>query len=311
MNKRQFIQLSAQAAIGVALLPALLTSKEAIAQNKTRFDKRRLFRGFRNNDDDIFQGFAYHAFNNGRAPRIQLPDGTYTYFIDSFVGNVSPPSTRIKQATPTLEPGYWLVAVKLDEIYNTGVNIERFRKKRLDVFQYAVDTHANGDLVESRSLSPEMRAFILGIKAFMDKYSSTSRHGDRQRISDEDIERHFMTSIYYAAYRDKGQPEENIDQAVDNFMSTAVSQRRTLAEAVFKALEETGRGDSETTDPNNAYSRQYVAIWSSYIIGTKIALFEGDIEKSQLLKTQIESPLEQLVPAIRPDINRGEPVLKI
>lgn len=311
MNKRQFIQLSAQAAIGVALLPGLLTSKQAIAQNKTRFDKRRLFRGFRNNDDDIFQGFAYHAFNNGRAPRIQLPDGTYTYFIDSFVGNVSPSSARIKLATPKLEPGYWLVAVKLDEIYNTGVNIERFRKKRLDVFQFAVDLHAKGDLVESRSLSPELRYFILGIKAFMDKYSSTSRHSDRQRISDEDIERHFMTSIYYAAYRDNGQSDENIDRAVENFMSTPVSQRSKLAEAVFKALEKTGRADSESTDPNNAYSRQYVAIWSSYIIGTKIALFEDDVEKSQLLETHIESPLKRLVPAIRPDLNRGEPVLKI
>lgn len=311
MNKRQFIQLSARATVVVALLPVLLNAKRAMAENKTRFEKRRLFRGFQNNNDEIFQGFAYHAFNNGRAPRITLPDGSYTYFIDSFVGNVSPPPARIKQSTPKLEPGYWLVAVKLDEMYNTGVYFERFREKRLDVFQFAIDIHAGGDLVESVNLSPEMRHFILGIKAFMDKYSSTSRHSNRQSISDEDIERHFMTSIYYAAYRNVDQSDETIDQAVNNFMSSPTSQRSTLAEAVFKALEQMGPGDSESTDPDNSYHRQYVAAWSSYIIGTKIALYEKDIEKSQLIEVHIESPLRRFVPQIRPDINRRESVLKI
>src|SRR5690606_14940511 len=98
-----------------------------------------LFRGFQNNDDVIFQGFAYHAFHNGRAPRIVQPDGAYTFFIDSFVGNVASQSSRVKIFTPEIEPGYWLVAVKLDEMYNTGIEVQRFRGLRLDVFQFAIE----------------------------------------------------------------------------------------------------------------------------------------------------------------------------
>lgn len=310
MNKRRFIQLGAQSAVVVAALSLGLSPQRSLAQNRTRFDKSRLFRGFKNNNDVIFQGFAYHAFHNGLAPRIVQPDGAYTYFIDSFVGNITAQSARIRTSTPRIEPGYWLVAAKLDEIYNTGVDVERFRGLRLDVFQFAIETNAKGGLEESGSLSPEMRHFISGIKTFMDKYSTTSRHSNRGSISDEDIERHFMSAIYFAAYRNTEKTDEQIHQAVDNFMRAAIPQRNAMAKEVFAALAQLGPGDKASTDPNDAYNRQYVASWSSYIIGTKIAVFEGDMEKSLLLETNVEAPLRRFVARIRPGPDRGEAVLK-
>jgi hypothetical protein len=311
MNKRQFIKLGVHGAV-VAALCLGLGAPQVLAQNRTAFEKNKLFRGFQNTDDEIFQGFAYHAFHNGRAPRIVHPEGGYTFFLDSFVGNGGIPlSARVSEFTPRIEPGYWLVAVKLDEIYNTGIDIQRFRGLRLDVFNYAVELHASGDLEKLTDLSPEMRHFIWGVKAFMDKYSTTSRHSDRQGIRDEDIERHFMASIYFAAYRHKEKTEEQINLAVDNFMRASTLQRQAMASEVFEALAQLGPGDSKSIDPDDAYNRHYVATWSSYIIGTKIAVFLGDIEKSLLLETTIETPLRRFVPGVRPDSERREPVLKI
>jgi hypothetical protein len=310
MKKRRFIQLGGQSAVLVAALFLGLSPQRAPAQNRTGYDKSRLFRGFKNNNDLIFQGFAYHAFHNGLAPRIVQPDGGYTYFIDSFVGNVIPQSARIKTSTPRIEPGYWLVAVKLDEIYNTGIDVERFRGLRLDVFDFAIEMNAKVDLAESTGLTPEMKYFIWGIKAFMDKYSTTSRHSNRDSISDEDIEQHFMTSIYFAAYRDHKKTDEQIIQAVDDFMRSAIPQRNTLAIEVFEALAQLGSGDEKSTDPDDPYNRRYVASWSSYMIGTKIAVYQGDMEKSLLLETNVEVPLRRFVARIRPDTDRGETVLK-
>lgn len=310
MDKRRFIRLGAHGAV-VAAFCLGLSAPKVLAQNRTPFEKNKLFRGFQNTDDKIFQGFAYHAFHNGRAPRIVHPDGGYTFFIDSFVGNGIPQSASVSELTPRIEPGYWLVAVKLDEIYNTGIDVQRFRGLRLDVFAYAVEMHTRGDSGTLNGLTPEMRHFIWGVKAFMDKYSTTSRHSDRQSIRDEDIERHFMASIYFAAYRDHGKTDEQINLAVDTFMRTSTAERQPMATEVFQALAQFGLGDRESADPDNAYYRQYVASWSSYIIGTLIAVFLSDIEKSRLLETMIETPLRQFVPSIRPDTDRREPVLKI
>lgn len=311
MHKRQFIQLSVKTAAVMALLPSLTHVRRANANNQTRFEKHRLFRGFKNNDDVIFQGFAYHAFHNGRAPRVMLPDGTYTYFIDSFIGNVVAPNARIKRSTPRVEPGYWLVAVKLDEMYNTGKRIDRFQGKRVDVFQYAVDEYADSDLAGGGSLSAEMRCFIQGVKAFMDKYSTTSRHTNRPSICDKDIERYFMSAIYFSAYRHSRLSDEGVMQKVENYMSSAASERHALAMDVFSALEKMGQGDNKSTDPNNPFNRQYIAAWSSYVMSTISAVYRGDVETSQLIERQIEMPLRRFVPRIRPDRVRGEAVLKI
>lgn len=310
MNIKRIIQRGAPAAI-VAALCLGLSAQLGLAQNRTTFEKNELFRGFQHTEDEIFQSFTYHAFHNGRAPRIVHPDGGYTFFIDSFVGKGIPQSASVSALTPQIEPGYWLVAVKLDEIYNTGIEIQRFRGLRLDVLAYALEMHTRADPATFKGLTPEMRHFIWGVKAFMDKYSTTSRHSDRQGISDEAIERHFMASIYFAAYRDQGKTDEQINLAVDTFMRTSTAERQPLAIEVFQALAQLGPGDSDSADPDNAYHRQYVASWSSYIIGTKIAVFLGDIEKSRMLETTIETPLRQFVPSIRPDTDRREPVLKI
>ncbi|ALO47406.1 hypothetical protein [Pseudohongiella spirulinae] len=310
MNRRRFFQVGLRSAAVIAGLSLEWSRQQSWAQNKTHFDKDEMFRGFLNNDDLIFQGFAHHAFHNGWAPRIIHPDGGYTYFIDSFVGYMTPESARVSVSIPRIEPGYWLVAVKLDEIYNTGVDVERFRGKRLDVFDYAIETNAKGELATSTNLSPEMQHFIHGIKAFMDKYSTTSRHSDRSSISDENIERHFMASIFFAAYRNNEQGDA-INQAVEEFMSSSVSQRDAMTKDVYKALEQLGAGDNTSTDPDDAYNRQYVASWSSYVLGTKLIVMLREEEKGVLLETNIEAPLRQYVARIRPCAERGEPVLKI
>lgn len=303
MNKRKFIQLSLQSTAVVAALSLELSRPRTWAQNKTFFDKGELFRGFLNNEDLIFQGFAHHAFHNGRAPRIVHPDGGYTYFIDSFVGHMAPNSARVEVSTPGTEPGYWLVAAKLDEMYNTGIRVERFRGKRLDVFDYAIEINA-------RNLTSEMQYFAWGIKAFMDKYSTTSRHSDRDSIRDEDIERYFMTSIFFAAYRNHKDPEL-INQLVDDFMQSPIAQRDAMVKDLYKMLEQPGPGDNTRTDSDDAYNRQYVASWSSYVLGTKLIVMLGEVEKGLLLEAGLEAPLRQYVARIRPDVERGETVLKI
>lgn len=310
MNKRRFIQLGIKSVAGLAALSLVGGQQLASAQNRTQFDRRRLFRGFKNNEDAIFQGFAYHAFHNGRAPRIVHPDGGYTFFIDSFVGYKAPETARVADVTPRSEPGYWLVAAKLDEMYNTGIHVERFRGKRLDVLEYALQIYADDASTGSASISDEMRHFIHGIKSFMDKYSVTSRHSDRASISNEDIERHFMASICFAAYRNS-QEHDAIERAVDVFMRASISQRDAMLKDICQALSQLGRGKNADGDPDNPYNRQYVASWSSYVLGTALIVMLGDVETGQLLDTNIETPLRRYVARIRPYPERGESVLKI
>lgn len=258
--------------LGMAVMLSLGPS--ALAANDQEFEDK-LFPGFRYGDDQMFKEIAAAVFHDITFRNRVNSSGYRVDALSSLLRNVTDWRLAIKEETILHNPAFWLVVARLGEEKVT------YNYSEITPYEDAMRTY-------ERHLSPEMKEWAQGINKDLQK------HHFRQRISYEEIDRHYIAAMAYAAFRGRTKTNEEILLFVNNYLETPIdnlAEKKAFHEEIFDALN--AMGVQPKSLKNELFERQLIVTWASHILSLNHEMILNNKAYGLELVSSIERPMNR------------------